>query len=72
MIWIDIVSSEVGEQNPSTNRLITLHILLPVSMIGRPITGVLRELFSHRSNPNGSKAHSLDIIQLFIKSVWTL
>lgn len=72
MVWIDIVSSEIGERESRTNPLMTmiLHILLPVPMIGRAIASVLRKLFCHWSDPNGSKAHSLDIIQLVVKSVY--
>lgn len=62
VVWIYIVSSEVCEQNPSINRSITLHILLPVPVVGCAVASVLRELFCHWSNPNSSKAHSLDII----------
>lgn len=70
MVWIDIVSSEVGEQKSRINPSMTLHILLPVPVIGRAIASVLRKLLCHWSDPNGSKAHSLDIIQLVVKSVY--
>lgn len=70
MVWIDIVSSEVGEQESSTNRSIIVHIFLPVPMVGRSITRVLRELFCYWSDPNGSKSHSLNVIQLGVQSVY--
>lgn len=41
MVWIDIVSSEVGEQESNINRSMNLHILLPVPMIGCAIASVL-------------------------------
>jgi hypothetical protein len=70
MVFIDIVSGDVGEQNPNVNRPITLHILLPVPMVGHAIASILRELLCHWSNPNGCKAHSLDIVQLVAKLVY--
>lgn len=70
MVIINIVSSDVGERNANINRPMTLHVLLPVPMVGHPITGVLWELLCHWSNPNGCKAHSLDIVQLVAKSVY--
>jgi hypothetical protein len=56
MVFIDIVSSDVGEQNPNINRPITLHILLPVPMVGHAIASILGELLCHWSNPNGCKS----------------
>jgi hypothetical protein len=48
------------------------HILLPVSMIRRPITRVLRHLRGHGGDPDGREAHSLDIIQLCILFTFVL
>ena len=33
-------------------------------MVGFAVSSVLRELFSDWRNPNGSEAHSLDVVQL--------
>lgn len=39
-------------------------------MVSHAIASVLRELLRHWGNPNGCKAHPLDIIQLVAKLVY--
>lgn len=41
------------------------HVLLPVSVIGLSICSGLRQLLSHGGNPDGSKSHVLDVVQLY-------
>lgn len=49
---------------------VVLHVLLPVAMVGCSITRVSLQLVGDRSDPDGSEAHPLNVVQLKRQSVW--
>lgn len=80
IIWIERVAVDIRSQLVHENRDLGKkkkegtsssssvrhsHILLPVTVIACPVSGVQRQLLRHGSNPDSRESHSLNVIQLY-------